>query len=141
MIKATSCLCLMKPEASLHHLGIWAIVAAPAGDALIHGEGLGAKIPDVEGFFRLDHGQRRPGICGAMAVVAGTLRSVLMAAYPGLAKIVHSVGATVGAVRHGRVADRAFTYCGGVSLGIDGLQVIVHLVAVSAGLTGVLGMG
>ena len=80
-----------------------------------------------------------------MAIVAGGFRGaverVMVTAYPGLAEIVHSMGAAVDAVRHGCMADRAFADRRGVPLRFDGRCVVVHLVTVGAGFVGELGMG
>ncbi len=121
-------------------LRIRAVVAAPARNALICGEGLGATI-DIKGFTYLDHRQGRTTACGAMTSVAGGLRRALVAAYPGLAKIVHAMGATGGAVRHSRMADCALADRRGIPLGINGRPVVVHLVAVGARFICELGMG
>ena len=119
-------------------------MAAPASDSLVHGKGLASSVFDFESLFDLDFRQRRTAARGAMAVgtaVPRLLEGVMMAGYPGLAEVVHTMGATVDGAGHGRVADGALAYRRSISLSLDGLKVIVHLVAVGAGLVGELGMG
>ena len=120
-------------------------MAAPASYPLTRSERLGPSIPGIEGLGDLDHGQGRTAAVVAMAIVAfapgfGTER-VFVTADPGLAKTMHTVGPAFDAAGHGRVADRALADRRSIPLGLHGTEVVVHLVAVGAGLVGELGMG
>ena len=122
-------------------------MAAPAGHPRTRCECLGATIIDIEGLRLFDHSQRRATAGAAMADIAGCLglgtecAAAMMAAHPGLADCMHTMGTTVDGSGHGRMADRTLTDRCGVTLGINSAQVVIHLVPVGAGFVSELGMG
>ena len=75
-----------------------------------------------------------------MAVGATGLRGMLVTAHPCLANTVQTMRTTSGGVGHGGVADSALADCSGIALGLDGLQVVIHLIIAGAGDIGELGV-